>query len=71
MIYFVFVVLEKRWRYFVPEYLWPNILFSYYVKKESSFLYIFHNVSIHILYTFCFLLLGSKMKLIEIINILI
>ena len=32
-------------------------------KKNSSFRYIFHNVSINILYNFfCFLLLGSKMN---------
>jgi hypothetical protein len=63
MIYFFPVVLEKRWSYFVPEYLWPNILFSYYVKKKSSFLYVFHNVPIDILYNFFFfLLLDSKMN---------
>jgi hypothetical protein len=62
MIYIFFVVLEKRWRYFVPEHLWPNILFSSYVKKKKKFLYIFHNVSIDILYNFFSHLLGSKMN---------
>ena len=39
--FFFLVVLEKRWRYSVLEYLWPNILFSYYVKNILLFFIFF------------------------------
>jgi hypothetical protein len=59
---FFFRSFKKRWGYSVPEYLWPNILFSYYLEKHVLFfINIVDNVSIDILYNSFFSLLGSKM----------
>jgi hypothetical protein len=30
-------VLEKRWKFFVPEYLWPNILFTQGIYSLYNF----------------------------------